>query len=63
MLLVTINSAVTVNQITGISDNNLVYSGSIPVGSDSLFFTYYGPDGVADPDDLFTYPLIVFVGK
>ena len=63
VLLVASNSAVNVNQITGISDNNLVYSGTIAVGSNSLFFTYYGPDGVVDPDDLFTYPLIVFVGK
>ena len=63
LLLASANTAVTVNQITGITDNNLVYSGTIPVGTDSLFFTYYGPDGVVDPDDLFTYPLIVFVGK
>jgi len=42
---VAIHSAITVNPITGISDHNLVFSGSIPVGSNSLFFTYYGVDG------------------
>ena len=41
-----VHAAVTVNTITGISNNNLVFSGSIPLsGSDSLFFTYYGVDG------------------
>ena len=39
-------SAVTVNAITGISNNNLVFSGTIPLSaSDNLFFTYYGVDG------------------
>ena len=42
---IAIHSAVTVNPISGISNQNLVFSGSIPVGSNSLFFTYYGVDG------------------
>lgn len=37
-------AAITVNKLTGISNNNLVYSGLLPVSdtsSDRLFFTYY----------------------
>ena len=63
-LLATSQAAVTVNQIKGVTDNNLVYSGTIGItGGNNLFFTYYSADGVNDPDDLLSYPLIVFVGK
>lgn len=45
-VVVAIHSAVTVNSIAGISKNNMVFSGTIPVSaSDNLFFTYYGVDG------------------
>jgi len=38
-------TAVTINQISGITTDSLVYSGIIPVGNNNLFFTYYGADG------------------
>lgn len=38
--------AVTVNQITGVTTDNLLFSGTIPVSASiNLFFTYYGVDG------------------
>jgi hypothetical protein len=45
------HSAVTINQLTGITTSNLVYSGFIPISdssSNQLFFTYYGIDGQTD---------------
>jgi len=63
-LLLVVNSAVTVNQISGIASDNLVYSGSIPISTTgSLFFTYYGVDGQKDQSSLKNYPLFIFVGK
>ncbi len=46
ILLLSISSkaAVTINQLTGITTGNLVYSGLLPISdtsSDQLFFTYY----------------------
>lgn len=43
--VIVIQAAVTVNPISGVSSNNLVFSGTIPVSSNNLFFTYYGVDG------------------
>jgi hypothetical protein len=63
-LLLVANSAITVNQISGVSNDNLVYSGSIPISTTgSLFFTYYGVDGQKDQNSLKNYPLFIFVGK
>lgn len=63
-LLLVVNSAVTVNQISGIASDNLVYSGSIPISTTgSLFFTYYGVDGQKDQSSLKNYPLFIFVGN
>lgn len=57
-------SAVIVNQISGISTDNLVYSGTIALSdSSSVFFTYYGVDGQKDQNALKNYPLFIFVGK
>jgi hypothetical protein len=56
-------AAITVNQISGISNDNLVFSGTIPVGSNNLFFTYYGVDGQKDQASLKNFPLLIFVGK
>jgi hypothetical protein len=56
--------AVTVNQITGVTNDNLLYSGTIAVSaSSSLFFTYYGVDGQKDQSSLKNYPLLIFVGR
>jgi hypothetical protein len=45
-LLLVVDSAIIVNQIIGVSNHNLVYSGSIPISTTgNLFFTYYGVDG------------------
>ena len=59
-----VNSAVVVNQLTGISDQNLVYSGTIPISAtNNLFFTYYGVDNQKDQAALKNYPLLVVVGS
>jgi hypothetical protein len=44
LISLTISGGVTVNKLDGISSNNLVYSGYLPVSdtsSDQLFFTFY----------------------
>lgn len=62
-LLAVSYASVITNTITGFSDNNLVFSGTIPLGFDSLFFTYYGVDGQMDQNALKNYPLFIFVGR
>lgn len=63
-LVLLAQAAVTVNQITGVSNDNLVYSGTIPVSaSTNLFFTYFGVDGQKDQSALKNYPLLIVVGK
>ena len=47
-LVCTAFSGVVVNPITGLTQNNLAFSGSLPISdssSDGLFFTYYGKTG------------------
>lgn len=57
-------SAVVVNPVTGVSDTNLVYSGTIPVSdTNKLFFTYYGFDNEKDQAALKNYPLLIAVGR
>ncbi len=66
LLLGLVSSSITINQINGISDNNLVYSGLLPVdeqGNEKLFFTFYGVDGVKDPSALADRGVAVFVGR
>jgi hypothetical protein len=63
LAIVVVKAAVTVNTITGVSNNNLVFSGSIPLESDSLFFTYYGVDGETSQDNLSKSPLLIVVGR
>lgn len=60
---VCLQAAVTVNPISGISDSNLIFSGSILTNSSSLFFTYFGFDGQTDINNLKNYPLLIVVGK
>jgi hypothetical protein len=63
-LAISTQSAVTINQISGVSNDNLVFSGTIAIStSNSLFFTYYGVDGEKDQAALKNYPLFIFVGK
>lgn len=63
-LILTISSAaITINQISGVTNDNLVYSGTIPVGNNNLFFTYYGVDGQKDQASLKAFPLLIVVGK
>lgn len=45
LLFLSAHSAVVVNQITGITTKNLMYTGTIEVGTEKLFFTFYGIDG------------------
>jgi hypothetical protein len=61
-LILAAQSAVTINQITGIVQNNLMYTGTIGVGTEKLFFTYYGIDGEANPANLASKPLFIAVG-
>ena len=63
ILIACISAAVTVNQVTGVSAQNLVYSGQIPIGANSLFFTYFGVDGQTDQNNLKNYPLLIVAGK
>jgi len=62
-IIVISHAAITVNQISGVSNDNLVYSGTIPVGNNNLFFTYYGADGQKTQDTLKNFPLLIVVGK
>lgn len=57
------HAAVVVNQISAVSNDNLVFSGTIAVGNNNLFFTYYGADGEKTQDNLKKYPLLIVVGK
>ena len=62
--LIITHSAITINSISGVSDNNLVFSGTIPIStSTNLFFTYYGVDGQKDQNALKNFPLLIFVAK
>lgn len=59
-----VHAAVTINAITGVTTDNLVFSGTIPISTaTNLFFTYYGVDGQKDQAALKNYPLLIFVGK
>jgi hypothetical protein len=63
-LVIASQGAVTVNQISGVANDSLVFSGTIAIStSNSLFFTYYGVDGEKDQASLKNYPLFIFVGK
>jgi|JI6StandDraft_1071083.scaffolds.fasta_scaffold501186_1 hypothetical protein len=61
--VVCLHAAVTVNPVSGISSQNLVFSGSISTGGSPLFFTYFGFDGQTDINNLKNYPLLIVVGK
>lgn len=45
LLILSIQAAVVLNPISGITSNNLMYTGTIGVGTEKLFFTFYGKDG------------------
>jgi hypothetical protein len=62
-LIASIYAAVTINSITGVPTQNLVFSGQIPVGNNNLFFTYFGYDGETDQNNLKNHPLLIVVGK
>lgn len=63
LTLSTVYAAVVVNPVAGISDQNLVFSGTIPISStNTLFFTYYGYDNIKDQAALKNYPLVIAVG-
>ena len=56
------HSVVVVNQVTGITKNNLHFTGTIGVGNNNLFFNFYGVDGETDASSLSQRDLIVVVG-
>lgn len=59
-------AGVVINQLTGISSTNLVYSGLLPISdssNDQLFFTFYSAKDAKQESDLTKYPLIVVVGS
>ena len=46
LLLITTQSAVVLNPISGITTKNLMFTGTIDVlDTEKLFFTFYGIDG------------------
>jgi len=45
LLILSTQSAVVLNPITGITTKNLMYSGTVEVGTQKLFFVFYGKDG------------------
>jgi hypothetical protein len=62
--ILVVKAAVTVNQITGVSTDNLVYTGTIPISTTAnIFFSYFGVDGQKDQAALNNYPLLVVVGR
>lgn len=62
LLVLSAHSAVVVNPITGVTTKNLMFTGNIAVGSEKLFFTFYGMDGETVADNLSNNPLIIAVG-
>lgn len=63
-IVLAVRAAVTVNQITGVSPDNLVYTGTIPISTTAnIFFSYFGVDGQKDQAALNNYPLLVVVSK
>lgn len=63
LLIFTSQAAVVINQITGITSNNLMYTGTIAVNNEKLFFTFYGKDGDMNPDSLSKNILLVAIGS
>lgn len=63
LVLSCVQATVVVNQITGITSNNLMFTGTIALGDDKLFFTYFGNDGETNVDNLAQKPLLVCVGS
>lgn len=61
-LILLSTQAVVINEITGITSSNLMYTGTIEARNEKLFFTFYGIDGEKDPKNLPNSPLIVVVG-
>lgn len=63
-VILMVEAAVTVNQITGVTADNLLYTGTIPISAaTNIFFSYFGVDGQKDQAALNNYPLLVVVGK
>ena len=63
LLIIAICGDVTINQISGVTSNNLMFTGTIDSGSSKLFFTYYGIDGETDRAKLSANPLIIGIGS
>lgn len=63
IVIVSLHAEVTVNPISGISESNLIFSGTIQLDNSSLFFTYFGYDNQTDINNLKNYPLLIVVGK
>lgn len=62
LLLAATQAAVVVNRLA-LSDQNVAYSGLIPVTeTNNLFFTYYGVDN-QNEGSLKNYPLLIVVGR
>ncbi len=63
-IIICVQSAIVVNTLTGLTDQNLAFSGSISISStNNLFFTYYGVDNQKDQSALKNFPLLVVVGR
>ena len=56
-------SNVIVNPISGITSYNLMFTGTIAVGNEKLFYTFYGKNGETNADNLKQNVLLVAVGS
>ena len=63
LLVLSAQAAVVLNPISGITSKNLMYTGTIGVGTEKLFFTFYGKDGETKPDSLSQNALYIAMGS
>lgn len=55
---------VSVREITGVTSDQLLFAGNISAGSSSsLYFLFYGIQGVTDRSKLASSPTIVVLGR
>lgn len=63
LLVLSAQAAVVLNPISGITSKNLMSIGTIGVGTEKLFFTFYGKDGETNPDSLSQNALYIAMGS
>lgn len=63
LLVLGSQAAVVVNPISGITSKNLMFTGTITVDNEKLFYTFYGKDGEMNADNLSQNSLIIGMGS